>query len=184
MLAIVAFGSVALPLTSGCAAKQKVVAIEVPVPPPPPPPVPLPALAAPPPRIVLPGELEFENNSPYIKQTRENLELLGQLVDILQRNPRITKLRIEGHTDNIGTAKHNQWLSEARAESVARWLGKHDIDPSRIVTVGFGDVHPLVDNSTLEHRRMNRRTEFHVQELNGERSEEDDAKSTSATDKE
>jgi OmpA-OmpF porin, OOP family len=157
---------------SGCAAKHVVVAVEVPVvapPPAPAPPPPAPVAE----KIVLPGELEFENNSPYIKRTPETLELLGQLADILQKNPHITKLRIEGHTDNVGTAKHNQWLSQERAQSVARWLWSHDVDPARLVTVGLGDTRPLVDNSTNEHRRMNRRTEFHIQELDGERLEDD-----------
>jgi OmpA-OmpF porin, OOP family len=182
VLAILAVSSAAAPFMSGCAVKQAVVAIEVPEPPPPAPePLPPPA---PPEKIVLPGELEFENNSPFVKQTQENLDLLAQLADILQKNPRITKLRIEGHTDNIGTAKHNLWLSEARAESVARWLGNHEIDRGRVITVGLGDTRPIVDNSTGDHRRMNRRTEFHVQELNGERTEEDSAKSVPTSEKE
>jgi outer membrane protein OmpA-like peptidoglycan-associated protein len=177
VLAILAVGSFALPvMVTGCAAKQVVLtAVEVPVAPPPPPAPEPPAPPAPPEKIVLPGELEFENNSPYIKQTPETLDLLAQLAEILRKNTRITKLRIEGHTDNVGTAKHNQWLSQERAEAVARWLAKHDIDPARIVTVGLGDTRPLVDNSTGEHRRMNRRTEFHVQELDGEPMEEDSA---------
>jgi OOP family OmpA-OmpF porin len=172
VIAILAVGGLALPL-SGCAAKHVVVAVEVPVVAPPPAPAPPPPPAPVAEKIVLPGELEFENNSPYIKRTPETLELLGQLADILQKNPHITKLRIEGHTDNIGTAKHNQWLSQERAQSVARWLWNHDVDPSRLVTVGLGDTHPLVDNSTSEHRRMNRRTEFHIQELDGEPLEDD-----------
>jgi OOP family OmpA-OmpF porin len=170
-LTLLAFGA-ALTQLFGCAKKELVVAVEAPVAPlaepepaPPPP--------APPPTIVLPGEIEFENNSPYVRQTAETLDLLGQLADILQKNPRITKLRIEGHTDNVGKAKHNQWLSQERANAVAHWLSEHDIDPSRLATVGYGDAHPLVDNSTAEHRRLNRRTEFHIEELDGDRVEDE-----------
>jgi outer membrane protein OmpA-like peptidoglycan-associated protein len=175
MLAFLAVGGIALPLMSGCAAKQVVMAVEVPVAPPPAPVVVTLPPPAPPEKIVLPRELEFENNSPYIRQTEDNMDLLSQLADILQKNTRITKLRIEGHTDNIGTSKHNLWLSQERAETVARWLAKHDVDPMRIVTVGYGDTRPIVDNSTGEHRQMNRRTEFHVQELDGEPMEEETA---------
>jgi OmpA-OmpF porin, OOP family len=182
VLAALAVSSLAWPLASGCAARQVVVPVEVPVAPPPivivePPPPP-----APPEKIVLPGELEFENNSPYIKSTPENVDLLTQLVDILQKNTRITKLRVEGHTDNVGTAKHNQWLSQERAESVARWLSQHDVDRGRLVTVGYGDTRPLVDNSTRDNRRMNRRTEFHVQELDGKPTDQDSAKTESDDD--
>ncbi len=173
VLAFLAFGAGALAVTSGCAGKHTVVvATAAPLviaPPPAPEPAPPPT----PEKIVLPGELEFENNSPYIKQTPETLELLGQLADIMQKNPHITKLRIEGHTDNVGRAQHNQWLSQERANSVSRWLARHDVDPQRIVTVGFGDTRPLVDNATAEHRKMNRRTEFHVQELDGAPMQDD-----------
>ena len=183
LLAALAISVLALPLATGCAAKKVVLAVEVPVAPPPvvvaepapPPPVPE--------KIVLPGELEFENNSPYIKHTAETDDLLTQLADILQKNARITKVRIEGHTDNVGTAKHNQWLSQERAESVARWLAQHDIDRDRIVTVGYGDTRPLVDNSTRENRRMNRRTEFHVQELDGKPIDTDAAKTETDDDR-
>jgi OmpA-OmpF porin, OOP family len=154
-------------LLFGCAKKEVIVAVAAPEPPTAEP-EPAPAPPRPPAKIDLPGQLEFENNSPYIRRTPETLELLDQLAEILKSNPRITKLRIEGHTDNIGKTKHNVWLSQARADAVARWLGEHDVDPARLVTVGFGDARPVVDNDTSEHRRMNRRTEFHVQELDGD----------------
>jgi OmpA-OmpF porin, OOP family len=182
VLAILAVGTVALPLMSGCAAKHVVLAVEVPVAPPPAP-VAVVVPPAPPQKIVLPGELEFENNSPYIKRTPQTLDLLDQLAEIMRKNPRITKLRIEGHTDSVGTAKHNQWLSQERADSVARWLAKHEIDSSRLVTLGLGDTRPLVDNSTAENRRMNRRTEFHVQELDGEPVDEDSSTAGAIADK-
>jgi OOP family OmpA-OmpF porin len=173
VLAILAVGGAALPCMTGCASKHVVVALEVPIAPPPAPaPAPEPE-PAPPAKITLPGELEFENNSPYIKKTQENVDLLTQLADILQRNPRVTKLRIEGHTDSVGKAEHNQWLSQERAANVAFWLAKHEVDPTRLVTVGLGDARPIVDNATAEHRKMNRRTEFHVQELDGKPTEDE-----------
>jgi len=65
---------------------------------------------------------------------------------------------IEGHTDNIGTAGHNMTLSEARAESVARYLEEHyQIAPARLTAVGYGDTRPRADNSSEVGKRMNRR---------------------------
>jgi OOP family OmpA-OmpF porin len=153
----------ALPLTTGCAKKAQVVAV---APPPPPPPAPPPA-PEPPQKIVLPGELQFDVNKATINETQETVGLLTQLADIMEKNPRITKLRIEGHTDNRGNAHRNQQLSQDRADAVAAWLVDHKIDRARLATAGYGPSRPVVDNDSTEHRTMNRRTEFHVQELDG-----------------
>ena len=98
----------------------------------------------------------------------------------MKENPSITKLRIEGHTDNWGRAKRNVWLSQARADTVATWLANHEIDSSRLVTIGYGETRPVVANDSNEHRTMNRRTEFHVQEVDGEPAEDSPAPYTPA----
>ena len=79
----------------------------------------------------------------------------------------MTKLRVEGHTDNTGNADHNLKLSQERADAVATWLESHGVDKGRIVTKGFGATVPLVANDTKDHKAMNRRTVFHIAELNG-----------------
>lgn len=155
---------------SGCHSKAK-ISMEAKTPPPPPP-APPPAPEAPKPapaivdnRIVLPGELEFEVSSAVIKETEQSLSILKQLAQIMKDNPQVTKLRIEGHTDSSGRAKKNLKLSKDRAESVATWLAAHGVDRLRLATVGYGDTRPLADNDTAEHKQMNRRTEFHLQEV-------------------
>jgi len=50
---------------------------------------------------------------------------------------------------------------------VATWLAAHGTERARLATVGFGDTRPLTDNDTAEHKQMNRRTEFHLQEVDG-----------------
>ena len=71
-------------------------------------------------------------------------------------------MRVEGHTDNAGTAAYNRVLSQHRAESVVTWLVKHGIDASRLGAKGFGPDRPIDDNSTDAGRRNNRRVEFHI----------------------
>jgi OOP family OmpA-OmpF porin len=179
VLAFAAVG-ITMPALIGCAKKVHVVVAEAPQPPPPAPAAPPPPAPPPAPvvqeKIELPGELQFGLNSARIKNTTENKALLAKLASILAQNAHITKLRIEGHTDNIGTAAHNQVLSQERAEAVLRWLGAHEIDRERLTAVGFGNARPIVDNDTLEHRKMNRRTEFHVQELDGKAIDDGTAK--------
>ena len=118
-------------------------------------------------RIVLPGELEFEVNRADLKDTQQTNDILNQLAKILKENPNITKLRIEGHTDSSGRAQKNQRLSQARAETVAKFLLDSGVEKDRLTAVGLGATKPLVDNDTPEHRAQNRRTEFHIEMVDG-----------------
>ncbi len=69
-------------------------------------------------------------------------------------------VEISGHTDNTGSAKLNQKLSEERANSVKAWLVNKGIDPNRISTKGYGKDKPIADNKTAEGKQKNRRIEF------------------------
>ena len=64
---------------------------------------------------------------------------------------------IEGHTDDTGTMRHNQGLSERRAASVRDHLVAAGIDPDRLSTVGRGETEPVADNGSEEGRQRNRR---------------------------
>jgi len=73
------------------------------------------------------------------------------------------KVRIEGNTDNIGSAAMNRDLSYKRAKSVADYLVKtYSFDPNRFIIVGNGPDKPVLDNNTEEGRAANRRTEFQL----------------------
>ena len=66
---------------------------------------------------------------------------------------------IEGHTDSIGTESYNEWLSEARAESVADFLAQEGVSSGRIDTKGFGENQPVASNDSDNGRQKNRRVE-------------------------
>jgi hypothetical protein len=76
----------------------------------------------------------------------------------------ITKLAVEGHTDDRGEVAHNVDLSDRRAASVLRWLVEHGIDTVRLTAKGYGPQRPIADNGTLYGRAKNRRVEFHILE--------------------
>jgi len=77
----------------------------------------------------------------------------------MKNNPRVV-IRVEGHTDNRGARWFNKQLSHARAESVKDYLvKKKGIASNRILTVGYGDMRPIADNTTEFGRSLNRRTE-------------------------
>lgn len=84
---------------------------------------------------------------------------LNDLVKILNRYPD-TDLEIQGHTDNTGTDKYNQSLSERRASTVSNYLTSHGIALERVRTVGMGESTPKYSNDTESGRAQNRRVEF------------------------
>ncbi len=84
---------------------------------------------------------------------------LQQIAKLLNDNPDL-KLRIEGHTDNVGAAAANKVLSQKRAETVRAWLVGQGIAADRLTAQGFGDTKPVADNSTEDGRAKNRRVEL------------------------
>lgn len=93
----------------------------------------------------------------------ESFFILDEVVDILLRNPGVT-LRIEGHTDESGTADYNQQLSESRAFTVMEYLIDRGVAQERLAAAGFGKTRPLGSNRTGQGRAKNRRVEFKVVE--------------------
>lgn len=70
-------------------------------------------------------------------------------------------LRVDGHTDGIGTANDNQRLSEVRAKSVAEYLIANELMPrARVFTRGLGETQSRAPNTTSKNRARNRRVEL------------------------
>jgi OmpA-OmpF porin, OOP family len=90
----------------------------------------------------------------------ESAPVLRQVASYLEANPAV-KLRIVGHTDNVGTAPSNLDLSKRRAASVAKVLAEQFAIPAdRLSTDGKGDAEAMSSNAKPEGRAMNRRVEF------------------------
>ena len=90
---------------------------------------------------------------------QESFFELDKLFEYLQINTSI-KIRILGHTDNIGSEEDNQKLSEDRAEAVTDYLVDKGVNKDRIQYEGYGESKPIADNSSESGRKLNRRTEF------------------------
>ena len=90
--------------------------------------------------------------------------VLGAVLDILQKHAEITKIRVEGHTDNHGADWLNLGLSKQRAASVVAWLAKKGVKKERMESDGFGKTRPIDTNDTPAGMANNRRVEFHIVE--------------------
>ena len=172
------------PALSGCKGSASVSAgtqppaTPTPPPPPPPPPAPTPPPPAEAPKsaavikgdsVQIPGEIEFDTGKATFKVGGGSDAVVDQLKTFLDENPKITKLRIEGHTDNVGSADANLALSGQRALTVKNAAIAKGVKKERLIAVGFGQTKPLADNTTEDGRAKNRRTEFRIAELGGKR---------------
>ena len=97
----------------------------------------------------------------------EGQQVLGQIASVLMQHTN-RQIYVIGHTDNIpfrGSAfsryTSNWELSTARATSAVRYLTEAaGVDPRMLAAVGYGEFHPVADNSTVEGRAKNRRIEI------------------------
>lgn len=69
----------------------------------------------------------------------------------------VDRLRVEGHTDNVGSEPFNLALSQRRAEAVAMALAKQGLALDHMQVKGLGKQRPVADNNTPEGRLQNRR---------------------------
>ena len=102
-------------------------------------------------------QIQFDFNKSTIKPV--SYPILDAVRDVLVANPKIT-IEVQGHTDNVGQAAYNLKLSQQRADSVRSYLVAHGIDPTRLISKGFGMTQPLVPNNTEGNRALNRRVQF------------------------
>ena len=100
---------------------------------------------------------QFDYNS--IDLDDETELFLNDLGKSLEED-RNLKVKIIGHTDNIGHEKFNEKLSLKRAESVKKFLVKNGLNEARVMVDGKGMRAPIAENDTEENRAKNRRVEI------------------------
>ena len=105
--------------------------------------------------------LLFDTGSATLRP--ESNAQLRDIAAILKAHPNV-HVKIGGYTDNVGNPADNQTLSQERADSVRAQLVSMGIDGSRLTAEGYGEEHPVADNSTEAGRAMNRRISMLVTE--------------------
>jgi len=102
----------------------------------------------------------FFDTGKSVLRSESNAEL-DRLVKLMNDVPGL-EVEISGHTDNTGSAKSNQTLSQARAQAVVTYLTQKGIAASRMTAKGYGQDAPIASNDTADGRQQNRRTEFEI----------------------
>ena len=113
-------------------------------------------------QIMIMDQVKFKTNSAEILG-KDSEDVLAAVAKVLADHPEIKKVRVEGHTDDVGNAPYNKKLSESRAQSVVKWLTAHGVDAAHLSAQGFGQEKPIDDNKTEDGRKNNRRVEFHIE---------------------
>lgn len=100
--------------------------------------------------------LEFDFNQATIRSSSNSY--LNKVADLMKDKG--YNLKLDGYTDNIGSAAVNQKLSKDRADAVKAYLVSKGVSSNKIETAGHGAKFPISSNSTEEGRQQNRRVEF------------------------
>ena len=107
----------------------------------------------------MPGNLTFETDRAEIRG--DFYEVLNSVALVLDEFEK-TLIEVTGHTDSTGSDAHNLALSERRANAVGNYLIAQQVQRERVITHGFGEQHPIADNSTDAGRSANRRVELRL----------------------
>jgi outer membrane protein OmpA-like peptidoglycan-associated protein len=99
------------------------------------------------------------DSSAILPEAAQNLRSVG--IALQSSELASARIRIEGHTDSIGSDQYNLRLSERRAGSVRQYLVRqYRIAPERLIAIGKGEAESIADNDTTEGRQKNRRVEL------------------------
>ena len=93
--------------------------------------------------------------------TADSYPALDEVVRIMKED-KTYKLKITGHTDNVGTPEHNMKLSKDRAQAVEDYLESKGLEAERFIVIGFGETRPIASNDTKAGKAKNRRVEFTI----------------------
>jgi outer membrane protein OmpA-like peptidoglycan-associated protein len=114
-------------------------------------------------QLKLKDRIYFGTDSDKIQP--RSYEILRQLAIFLKNNRMITRLEVQGHTDNRGDREKNVDLSERRARRVVLFLIQEGVETKRLRSKGYGPKTPIADNRSAKGRALNRRVQFMVQEM-------------------
>ena len=125
-------------------------------------PAPAPAVAAPE-QVVMKNDVRMDTDAFFdfdrSELRPEAIASLEEMVAAIKSERRVSRVRVTGHTCDIGTHEYNQGLSERRAASVREFLASRGVDVAEMDVEGQGETNPTFPNDGEENRRKNRRVD-------------------------
>jgi outer membrane protein OmpA-like peptidoglycan-associated protein len=117
-------------------------------------------------KVEIKDKIFFDFNKATIK--KKSFKLLDAVAFALRAHVELRKVRIEGHTDEVGTRDYNLKLSDDRARAVMDYLVARGVEAARLEAAGFGFDKPLSPGKSKKDRELNRRVEFVIVDRAGE----------------
>ncbi len=109
--------------------------------------------------VQLKSDILFRTDSAVLKP--EAVDQLTKVGDIVAKYPQ-DRIRVEGYADSTGGARHNEELSQRRADAVRSVLLGRGVKDAQVTALGMGDTRPVSTNATSAGRAKNRRVELHI----------------------
>ncbi len=116
-------------------------------------------------RLLVNQRIFFDFDSDTLRNV--SFPVLDEISSAIRRNPDIARLRVEGHTDDVGTPEYNVDLSFRRARAVMEYLIAHGVARDRLEVAGYGHQHPVSEDRSAEGQSLNRRVEFTILRTTG-----------------
>jgi outer membrane protein OmpA-like peptidoglycan-associated protein len=109
--------------------------------------------------VTFKGDVTFDTNSDVVRPGLHSE--IDRVATVMSQYPN-TLIRVEGHTDSVGSDAYNMDLSKRRANAVKQLLMQRNISASRMETVGYGKTMAVASNSNETGRAKNRRVEIKI----------------------
>ena len=111
-------------------------------------------------------QIQFKINGRNRSETISpvSADLMKEIGDVITQHPEITRIEVQGHTDDSGRDDYNLSLSQERAEMVRKWLIDAGIPGDKLTAKGYGYTLPVADNRIRQGRQANRRVVFVIVE--------------------
>jgi outer membrane protein OmpA-like peptidoglycan-associated protein len=109
--------------------------------------------------VTFKGDVTFDTKSTEVRP--ELYSEINHVAEVLNKYPD-TFIRVEGHTDSVGSDAYNMDLSKRRAGTVKTLLALRGVAENRMEVVGYGKTMPIATNDTETGRQMNRRVEIKI----------------------
>lgn len=101
-------------------------------------------------------------NSGSARLNKDAKQLLDRVALYVKNDKTVKKLRITGHTDNVGFRYLNQLLSQRRARTVSKYLISKGVPKKKLSLTGKGEARPHVSNVSKTGRKFNRRVQVQL----------------------